>query len=459
MTAINLARWCRSPVRQSMLQWAGVDLMYKLAAAASVLLLCATGFVAALVSSSIGKAIVDRYGAEAALFTDSFVAPRIQELAERSTLREDKKVELDGLFTPTVVGRPILAFRIWKDDQVIYSNNREMIGRRFPLSPARARAWEGGVSTELNQLDGDDEVQIRALGVHILEVYAPLRQAGTARIIALAETYEIGSDLYYEVRAAQALVWLVFFGSAAGLISLLFILAGRGASEVCRVNQEKNAFRLRMGSANRRISEMDELHMRRVGTELFSGPVQLIGVALLKLDSLRALSSKVVPTQPQNDDVEAIRSALNEALADIRNLSESLVPSKLYELSLAETISTAVRRHERQTGASVTRELASLPAHVPFSLKASLYRFVREALDKGTGSHCVRAGCADDLLFVEVRHTGDTPLPWPYDDQQWVRTFQDRVESIGGELLINARPNAVSYTAQFKIEELEVRLG
>ena len=155
--AINLARWCRSPVRQSMLQWAGVDLMYRLAAAASVLLLCATGFVAALVSTSIGKAIVDRYGAEAALFTDSFVAPRIQELAERSTLLENKKVELDGLFAPTVVGRPILAFRIWKDDQVIYSNNREMIGRRFPLSPARARAWEGGVSTELNQLDGDDE--------------------------------------------------------------------------------------------------------------------------------------------------------------------------------------------------------------------------------------------------------------------------------------------------------------
>ena len=457
--AINLARWCRSPVRQSTLQWAGVDFMYKLAAAASVLLLCATGFVAALVSTSIGKAIVDRYGAEAALFTDSFVAPRIQELAERSTLLENKKIELDGLFTPTVVGRPILAFRIWKDDQVIYSNNREMIGRRFPMSPARARAWEGGVSTELNQLDGDDEVQIRALGVHILEVYAPLRQAGTGRIIALAETYEIGTDLYYEVRAAQALVWLVFFGSAAGLISLLFILAGRGASEVWRVNQEKNAFRLRMGNANRRISEMDELHMRRVGTELFSGPVQLVGVALLKLDSLRALLSKVVPTQSQHDDVEAIRSALNEALTDIRNLSESLVPSKLYELSLADTITTAVRRHERQTGASVTREMTPLPSHVPFSLKASLYRFVREALDKGTGPHCVRAGCDDDLLFVEVRRTSDTSQPRPCDDPPWLRAFQDRVESIGGQFLINARPNAVSYTAQFKIEELEARLG
>jgi hypothetical protein len=33
------------------------------------------------------------------------------------------------------------------------------------------------------------------------------------------------------------------------------------------------------------------------------------------------------------------------------------------------------------------------------------------------------------------------------------------VESIGGELLIKTYPNAVSYTAQFKIAELEAPLG
>ena len=158
----TLARAYVFPVWQTMSRWQGNSLMLMPAALASAVLLCATAILAAMVSDTVGKAIVDRYGATVALFADSIVAPRVQELARHSTLLDSKKEELDGLLPPIVIGRPIIAFRIWIDDQIIYSNNREMIGRRFPLSPARARAWEGGVSTELNQLDGDDEVPIGA---------------------------------------------------------------------------------------------------------------------------------------------------------------------------------------------------------------------------------------------------------------------------------------------------------
>jgi len=177
---------------------------------------------------------------------------------------------------------------------------------------------------------------------------------------------------------------------------------------------------------------------------------------LLKLDSLRALLAKVdLSGHAKSEDVEAIRGALNEALEDIRNLSESLVPSKLYELSLAETITTAVRRHERRAGSTVACELASLPSDVPFSVKTCLYRFVREALDQGSGPQAVRAEGGGDMLQVEVRRAA----PSSPHDPAWLRTFHDRVEAIGGELLITTFPNAVSYTAQFKIAELEAPLG
>jgi signal transduction histidine kinase len=402
--------------------------------------------------------MVDQFGAEVALFTDSFVAPRVQELATQTTLSENKKKELDGLFAPTTIGRPIITFRIWVDDRIIYSNSRDMIGRSFPMSRARARAWQGGVTTELSQLDGDDEAQIRALGVHVLEVYAPLRQAGTGRIIGLVETYEVATELYYEVRAVQVLVWLVFASSAVGFIFLLYVLARQGFSEVSRAHKEKDEFRLRLGSASRRVSDMNELHMRRVGTELFSGPVQHVAVALLKLDSLRALLAKLDLSNTTNsEDVEAIRRALNEALHDIRSLSESLVPSKLYELSLADTITRAVRRHERHAGSSVVCEVARLPEEVPFSVKSCLYRFIREALEQGSGPQAVHAECGGDLLHVEVKRIGSEP-PMAHDPQ-WVKAFRDRVEAIGGELQIKTCPDAVTYTAQFKIAELEASLG
>src|SRR5262245_33260815 len=150
MIAVAIARWCLLPVRESVAKWAGSTVMHGSVVFAIAVLLFGTALLAASVTRSIGRAMVDQYGAEVALFTDSFVAPRVQELAGQPSLTEAKKTELDGLFVPTVIGRPILAFRIWKGDQIIYSNNRDMIGQSFPMSRARARAWEGGVSTELS---------------------------------------------------------------------------------------------------------------------------------------------------------------------------------------------------------------------------------------------------------------------------------------------------------------------
>jgi hypothetical protein len=135
----TLARGYYGSAWQTMSAWQGIG-FYPPAAFASAFLLCATGLLAAMISGTVVKARGDRYGAEVALFTDSFVAPRGQDLARHSTLVESKKKALDGLFSPALLGRPIIAFRIWVDDQIIYSNHREMIGRRFALSPARARA-------------------------------------------------------------------------------------------------------------------------------------------------------------------------------------------------------------------------------------------------------------------------------------------------------------------------------
>jgi len=64
MIGIVVARWCLTSVQQSMSQWAGITLMHRLAGAASILWLGATGCITALVGSNMGNAIIDRYGAE-----------------------------------------------------------------------------------------------------------------------------------------------------------------------------------------------------------------------------------------------------------------------------------------------------------------------------------------------------------------------------------------------------------
>ena len=205
---------------------------------------------------------------------------------------------------------------------------------------------------------------------------------------------------------------------------------------------------------------MNELHMQQVGSELYRGPAQLVGVALLKLDSLPPSPNPTnASAHDKSGDFEVIRSALTQALEEIRTLSESLVPSSAYERSLAETIGTAVRRHERHTDMEVLLEITALPAQIPFSVRTCVYGFVREALAKGcagTDAHAVRVECSHDLLAVHVTGKLRAEQPPPSHNQQWLQTFMDRVESIGGELLVKVMPTAVSYTAKFKIHELKV---
>lgn len=107
MIAAAFARWCVTPVRESMSQWAAITLMHNVAAAASILLLGATAFVPALSSSHVGKAMVDRHGAEVALYRAGFVAPGVQELGQQSIVSDNKKQELGTRVSCKLVCLPL----------------------------------------------------------------------------------------------------------------------------------------------------------------------------------------------------------------------------------------------------------------------------------------------------------------------------------------------------------------
>ena len=91
-----------------------------------------------------------------------------------------------------------------------------MAGNFRPSPPATVPS-QGDVVASLG-LDGDDEDDERALQVPILEIYAPVRQTGTNKIIALAETSELAVDLMKEIQTAQYTSYAVLAAGAIGLI-------------------------------------------------------------------------------------------------------------------------------------------------------------------------------------------------------------------------------------------------
>src|SRR5262245_8876759 len=148
--------------------WRELDLARKLAGAVSCALVLGMAFIATVAASRTEHAIVHRFAVSTALYMDSFISPRVPQLASRTTLSEANRQALDGLLAPTAVGRPVVGFRIWVNDRIIYSNHRDLIGRQFPPSEARIRAGEGHVAAELDQFHADDEVHIFALSAPVL---------------------------------------------------------------------------------------------------------------------------------------------------------------------------------------------------------------------------------------------------------------------------------------------------
>src|SRR5262245_42091564 len=211
----------RLPRTPLMASWANLAADRKLACATLAALVCGMGFFGVFVSAHIKDNLVHKAAAATAMYMDSFLAPLAQELATRATLSASTQAEMDKLLSPASAGRPLIGFRVWVGETIVYSNDRSAIGKSFPSTATNDLAWSGHVAAEFNQLDEDDE-QVFHIPPPILEVLAPVRERGTGRIIALFETYEAAAELEQRISTAQCFAWLLVGAStlAVGLLLL-----------------------------------------------------------------------------------------------------------------------------------------------------------------------------------------------------------------------------------------------
>jgi signal transduction histidine kinase len=446
------------PVLTSLTQWwRDLGRARKLTAALSIGILCATIYAGSVLAQHIQDLFANKTAANTALYMDSVVEPLVQELVAQSSLSEQHRAALERLMSPASSGKPVIAFRIWVHDRIVFSSRGELVGREFSPSHSRARAFQGEVVANLD-LDGDDDDDERALQVPILEIYAPVRQTGTNKIIALAETSELAVDLVREIHAAQYTSYAVLTSGAIGLILVLFSLTGglqRQIGELAQQRVQDKLLNRRICRANRRVLEINEKNLRRVGEELYAGPLQLVAFAQLRLDALREAPDKI------GEEVEAISAALKQCMTQIREVSTGLTPSDLRALSLAKVIGTAICLHEARTASTVSCEFRDLPQEAPFTLKSCLYQFIEQTLGNifrhsaASAKVHVCAKCEGDRLDVELicrlQPQGSQLADAIETGGEGVR---HRIEALGGMLSAQSHSDQhVSLVASFWIGE------
>lgn len=418
-------------------------------------------------AGQIERSVVSRTAETTALFVDSFIAPNLQELSTSDALTPDHIATLDRLLDDTPLGRQILSFKVWDPDgKVLYSAEPATIGQVFPMGEGLTRAWGGEVSSDISDLENAENALERIQRSRLLETYAPVRLENSAEIIAVAEFYQTVDELERDIAIAQGRTWLVVGLSMLSIYLLLAGFVGRAGDTIDRqqaalsrqVEQltdllsQNKALHQRVRRAAARTTALNERVLRRISAELHDGPVQDIGLALLRLDSVVAhvtdgeTGREATPAIAQ--DLDMIQTSMQRALLEIRALSSGMGMPQLSELTLPETLARAVRVHQQRSGTEVSLDLDGTPERASLPVKITLYRLVQEALQNayrhagGIGqrvSLCYDAG----RLHIEVADggagfgEGEVDVA---DDHLGLAGMRERVESLGGNFRVESTP-------------------
>lgn len=428
--------------------WAQWSLARQFAVGATLILLPAMMVTGLWVQSRIKQGALAQSAVSAALFLENFVEPLVQELAYSNELSKDNFDKLSRLLKETSLSQQVVSMKIWKkENTVVYATLGDVIGKSFPATPGLQSAWRGKVQAELDHLHDDENTLERETGLSLVEIYLPLRERGSERIIAVAEFYERADSLQAELFQSNLQSWLVVSGVTLSMLGSLFHIVRRGSTTIAaqkknleervgdltRLLAENQELRSRVQRATLRASESNEIYLRRLGADLHDGPAQLVSLALLRLDSETAT--------PQ------VKSVLTDALKDIRNIAAGLAVPEIDSLTLEDAINNAVLRHEKLTGTKVAIQFQPLPASIPHAIKLCAYRVVQEGLSNafrhadGKGQ-AVRAAASNSMLTLEIQDAGngvqqESPSRSP-GGGQGLKGLTDRVESLGGTLTVAA---------------------
>lgn len=442
-------------------RWRGLSLAAQFALAGSLVLLAGMLVIGSWVTRQIEDGVTRNTASASALYMESILSPLSQELASAGTLSPSARRAIDEILTNKPIGNRITSFKIWKPGgEIVYSSNPSIIGVHFEPTDNLRAAWAGQVMADFNDLNDAEDAHERALGVPLLEIYSPIREVWSGRVIAVAEFYETATELEENLFRARLTSWLVVAAVTLSMFGLLFGIVLRGSrmietqrraqsrrvEELARLAEQNDTLRARVQRASRRATEHNERYLRRISAELHDGPAQLLALASLRLDgAAQGISGESAPA-----DLQVVKSSLTDAMHDIRDICRGLSLPALEGMTLPAILRTVVEAHRKRTGSDVDLDMGVEEPELPQSLKIGIYRFVQEGLSNayrhagGVGQR-VESRVENGVMTLTVSDAGSgfapDEVPAPSDEGGLgLAGLQERVESLGARFAIHTAP-------------------
>jgi len=427
-----------------------LTLSQRFAATGGIVMLMAMVTIGLWVTRSIERNVIDNSADATALYMDSFIAPLAQELVVADTLSIGPIRAIEEMLGGSELGKRIVAVKIWKvGGLVAYSDDAAIVGKRFQPSESLTAALSGRVMAELDDLSNEENSAERAKGMPLLEIYSPLRQAYSGRILGAMEIYENATDLEAALDSTRLQTWAIVAAVTLAIGSALFGIVHSGSRliasqaealkgkivETERVSEQNRRLRLRVERASRRVSEVNERTLRRIGAELHDGPKQLIGLAALRLGAIGTAKDD----DARQRDIAIVSSALAEALRDIGLVCADLSAPDIEALTITDVLRRVAAAHGFRTGTPVDLDLVEITLPVAEAVRIGAYRFTQEALNNafwhagGVGQK-VACGLDGSDLWIRVTNGPGTPARGQEAGSHGLGLpgLRDRIESLGG---------------------------
>lgn len=244
--------------------------------------------------------------------------PEILQHGIPNSPQGDKLFKDLDLALSSLRGSGLVRVKIYnKDGTIIFSDNRKLIGQRFPLSDELADALDGEPAADISNLDKPENVADQGYGgfTELLEVYTPLQLPGKSEVSGVYEGYFDIDDLRANINRTNEFLWSsIAFGFVFLYISLFTTV--RSASqrlirqsrenELLLVDTRRKAARLQVINELARSINQSSLDLSAVFRTGLKGISRVVGPSGASLTLLDERTGKSTDNISSDVDAEAI---------------------------------------------------------------------------------------------------------------------------------------------------------
>ena len=414
------------------------------------------------VGQQVEDSVVHRIGGVTALYVDSFIAPHVQTLLSSDELSARDQAGINADLANTPLGKKIVSLKIWrKDGYVLFSTDKDAVGRKFPIDEGLALALAGNIFSEISERTSAQQAKHGQPMPRLIETYTPIHANRVGGILAAAEFYEKPDEVDRDVSVAKRRSWLLVAGTTFSMYLLLFLVVRRGSrtitdqqseledkvNQLTVLNEQNSKLQERVIVAAERATALNETFLTRISADIHDGPGQDLGFALMQLKNIvdASASTSNLPPSQWLKNIEPTRMAVQSALTDLRAISSNLDMPDIDVMDPAAVTARVVRDFQAKTARSVKLVILLPDVTAPFRVKVALYRLLQESLANAF-RHAECKDCAvllngnADCLTVEISDKG------PGFDQGLaakkghlgLRGMRQRVEVLGGKFELSS---------------------